>query len=431
MKFSEVDFRENASYDKIDHSDVSLRHLIGAPVNYNHWASDTVEPSEVACAAVFGLSVGLSKFPAEIDLKELVKNGAFNMLGIYNFNYERYIFGDFCSEGLLNGLASFLLYQFDRKYCRIFVDWVLRKSPPFLSIREIGEIVERFFLIKASKACTQHFDEYIKERSVKKEEATSYRNPDFFSRFIYQPIGMKDFMAAFLGMTHANDFFESYPVLKKAFIAFNHFVVMSHDFVERDPYGAMAKYLARGAALVTPPNTNGVHIMIPMVLYGDDEMVEKSKTEKAAKKPKVQEKSRLSFVYIHLQVGRRFEKLPTQEEVAKSSPHVTFAEHFGEGKANTPYCYIYHHLCAGAMKCKVISQLPGSESHFPCIAVQGVSDERHILSDLISNGIIEPSIEEYPHLRVVGTLPDDSGMSIEESDQSFASWISSVSTDRY
>jgi hypothetical protein len=91
--------------------------------------------------------------------------------------------------------------------------------------------------------------------------------------------------------------------------------------VYADPYGIMANYLSRGAALVPKPyNTVGVDCMIPLVLQD----------------------GRFSFVYIQTKFGCSFTNMPPSSEVAASSPHAVFSELI---KTAVPYAYIFHHIC--------------------------------------------------------------------------------------
>jgi hypothetical protein len=427
IKLSQVDFRRNSEYLRLRvFDDRPLLELIGEKRTTQQMKDRVIKPKDSVCCALFGLSLGMSKFPAGIDSIEMIKNGAMTLLGVNEYYYERQLYGTFYSEGLLSGFASFLLAKGRVNYSSRFTEWIFDTNHSFLSIREIGELIERLCLIKAlCRSRTKCYREYLEEYSGRKVDLPSADRK--CSQFIYQPVGLKDFLSSFLHCGNEK-YFEAYPVMRKAFIAFNHFAVLSHDSVEKDPYGVMAKYLARGAALVAPPNTNGVHIMIPMVIYGDEEPPTKSKSKRAASKKlkveEVQEKpksfSKLSFVYIQLQVGRRVERLPTQQEVAKSSPHIAFAEHFGKGKANTPYCYIYHHLCPGKRNSVVISPEPDSQYHFPCFAIQGVRESLSKLTKLLSNESLDPSLRTNPHLRAAGTVPGTSGvMNFEESDQYF------------
>jgi hypothetical protein len=192
------------------------------------------------------------------------------------------------------------------------------------------------------------------------------------SESIFEPVSLKNFLDAFVGEEACAEYMKRHEKLVGSFVAFNHFTFMGHDDVSEDPYGAMANYLSRGAALIPKPCTRGFDSMIPLVLAD----------------------GRLSFIYIQTKFGKSFEgKSPSPADVFLSSPHIAFGDKIGKKDEGVPYAYIYHHITASPFDFKIFPTKAGKFSkvrppktrklpesietdaenfHFPCLFIQGV-----------------------------------------------------------
>jgi hypothetical protein len=282
--------------------------------------------------SIMSLSVGLSKTPADVDLAELVRAGCFNLLSVNSHNNS--VVGMFCSEGIFNGAASVVLCRYINTFFMWLHDWLSSSFPCFVNIGEVGELVDRMLLIEAVMNSKRiKFFERVKTVTGKAVEDENIKKN--FCESIYEPVGLEDFLNAFVGETECKEYLDSIEELKGAFLAFNHFTFLGCDDVHKDPYGACANYLSRGAAIIPKPYTKGFDVMIPLVLAD----------------------KRLSFIYVQTKCGKSFESKakPSAEDVLNGSPHAAFKGKLGKRGEEVPYCYIYHYVTSSPYNCKTLA----------------------------------------------------------------------------
>jgi hypothetical protein len=228
-----------------------------------------------------------------VDLSELVRIGGLNLLSIDD--KTKNVVGAFCSEGFFNGIASIMLARKFSPFASIFASWITSIDTPYVNIGEVGELLERLFIIEAwSKSkrtgLIKHLEEHIKETNLKEviygerdgdqdNEMAQERKKDLvkpYCEMIFQPIALEDFLEAFAGPDAARAYMNECPQLKGSFVAFNHFTMLGESSVRDTPYTVMANYLAYGAAMVPKPDTKGVDLMIPLVLRECEESPEET-----------------------------------------------------------------------------------------------------------------------------------------------------------
>jgi hypothetical protein len=276
------------------------------------------------------LSVGLPKLPANVDAAELVRVGGMCLLDFIEENHS--IEGVFRSEGLFNGAASVLLTSHFADFLHHLKHWLSKSFMSYVNLGELGELVERMILMfTVMNASRSKFKATV-------NESISLPINKTICEKIFEPVGLEDFLELFVGVDATKGYLDKCQDLKGSFVAFGHFSLMAAGDISNDPYGCVANFLSRGAAIIPKPSTEGLDILIPLVL--------------ASRK--------LSFVYIQVKFGKSYVRtMPSATEVMVSSPHNAF-----KGKLTmrdgtvTPYCYLYHHLSPHKIKTKVMECVP-------------------------------------------------------------------------
>jgi hypothetical protein len=155
---------------------------------------------EYSMVAVLSLSLGLIKYPSSIDPAELVRVGGMALLSFDG--EERKAAGMFCSEGLFNGCATYVLMKDLGAFMKEFKKWIFGSDASLLSIGEIGEILNRILLLKAV------FDS---ERGGYFTQTKQVRNPKevrFISENILEPVALEDFLDAYCGIHARKEYLE-------------------------------------------------------------------------------------------------------------------------------------------------------------------------------------------------------------------------------
>ena len=336
-----------------------------------------VDPRFELSFVLLSLSVGLNKFPRQIDLEDLVQFRGMSLLHIDRVS--RKATAAYCSEGVFNGLASVYL---SRHFAQVLSDLekAITSSPPFLNEWEIGELLERKLAtvayVRAKRTKVRELlgvedpDDSLVERFPDSNSFVERRDLRYPSEVIYEPVGLEDFLDAFVGEEPRKDIIKANPDLEGSFVVFNHFDHMGGRFVT-NPYRAMAHGLCRGSACYPRDGQPGFDSMLPLVLRKD---LHGKGLEGVAE---AVAKNQITFVYVQTKFGTTFlNSFPSAGSVQRHSAEQTFPDFFsvadeskdqgakgqskhgrgkkgqgdkesgGDGVKNLPYCYIFHHIGA-------------------------------------------------------------------------------------
>jgi hypothetical protein len=286
---------------------------------------------------VLSLSIGLTKFPSNLDIAELVRVGGMALLRVDKDTRE--VTGTYCAEGLFNGCASYIFNKEPEMFIEVFKKWIFGKELSLLSVGEIGEVLNRILIVQAaSKAARSGFFKEVGRQS----EVPQKRN---ISESIFEPIALEDFLDAYCGTDARIEYMDAAPdELAGSFLAFSHFYTMGIDWVNEAPYDVAANALSRGAGVVPRPYAKGCDCLIPLALQN----------------------GALSFIYFQTKIGSSYVGHPDEAKVFSCSPHHAFKL----GDDPKPYVFIYHHLSHPSEP--LSSLVVTSNSFYPCLSLRGV-----------------------------------------------------------
>jgi hypothetical protein len=343
--------------------------------------------------AVLSFAVALEKIPSEVEIEELIRVCGMDLIRFDEDNRKAH--GVYCSEGIINGCASYVLSCGFDNYVNALQKWAVRKDRSFLNLGEFGELFERMLLVKAVFNAKR-------EGISNKISSVNIEQPRTICEILYEPVSFEDFLDSFCGAEVRMEYLGKCPELLGSMVAFTYFYNMALDEIGDAPYDAMANALSRGAGVVPKQGTPGCDCVIPLVLQNGD----------------------LSFVYIQTKIGSSYKSHPSPSEVRSCSPdeRFTFEENLTESsepqpkiakKKNRvkPYAFIYHHLSDTKLKSKVIEN--AEDYHYPCLSLRGLREGkdlncmREILNILYAGKNKEEDCAKNASLRNTWKFPRD------------------------
>lgn len=322
------------------------------PVGFKRLEESPPMPAEKA-VPILALSVALQKYPSDVDIAELVRVGPMALMDIERV--DKTVEAIACSEGLFNGVASWMLLKYLEETGRWFSNWIKQNERCVISVGEIGEVIDRIAMLRAVSVAERSgaFKIMGRNESVKLRKQTL--------EFIYEPVSLEEFLAAYAGEEAAAAYLYAHPDLHGSFVAFSHFIYMGKDPLANHPYDVAANAFTRGAAVVPRLNTPGADALIPLVLKN----------------------GQMSFVYLQVKMGHSYKLFPTPAEVAQSSPQNGLKVCVGKDRngeklykttvKDRPYCYIYRQYNGDKEGCsyRVYPSRHGKIKHQPCLALNG------------------------------------------------------------
>lgn len=316
-------------------------------VTHGHNFSFETLVKDNEAVAVLALSVALQSLPANVDIAELVRVGPFNILDVNT--EERTLTAMACSEGVFNGTASLMLLRHLYQVGAWMLKWIGSVDRCMMSPGEAGELIDRVSMIQALELAgrTEYFEESNTDSIAPKK---------FHTEFIFEPIGLRSFLIAYVNDVKAVDeYLAMNPGLVGAFVAFSHFVYMGKDWVKHNPYDVAANAFSRGAAIVPRKGSHGLDAMIPLVLAN----------------------GKMSFIYIQTKMGSSYTSPPSVEDILRSSPSKKLSVR-KDGDEERPYCYLFRHyntnqtyICSAVQVVEKITDPPNTINHQPCLSICG------------------------------------------------------------
>lgn len=287
--------------------------------------------------AFLGFSVHIDRFPASIDLVELVYH---NMMFLFHFDEKlaqqlnnrnqanaarasqevdkllqmhTYMSAGYLSEGFANAIVSYNVVR--------YLDVV------FAGLQNFSSNTSRLFNEHESSEL------YTRLAALASVILNGF-TPCLRNLFLAVPFPI--FLRNYCGEAHANKFFEGgrNKIFKRAVVAFNHFIQWGQKLKGGEIYDALAKCVSRGAALLCHTNQDVTDIVVPLTFEElSDSDVESGDDGKFT--------GDLSFVSIQV---KNIAKLSTTQQSArnlalKHNPATIF-----QTDGHPPFVSIIHNL---------------------------------------------------------------------------------------
>jgi hypothetical protein len=301
------------------------------------------------CCALLGLSVGLAKFPRCCNIEALVQYHGMHLLKIDMWSNK--FRAMFLSEGVLNGVASVSVNQYLLQILQVLRQRFLAVSPNLPSPSEFAGLLERIFIIVAMCRAKRRVVSHHLGALPENDKDPLDRTP---CEMVFEPVGLEDFLDAFVGKDSRKIYIDAHPALSGAFLSFNHLDNMPLASI-KNPYDIMAKCMYRGAACIPPRGLfPTIDLLLPMVL-GD---------------------GRLSFFVVQTKYGPGSQISPST--ILEHCPQDAFGV-----SLSVPYGFLCHQVCLStedpennpdalpSLTKELDCQVLRSEKHSPCLAIVG------------------------------------------------------------